>query len=392
MLIYEYQAKALFNQEGIETPAGFVAETTEELILKLQGLRFPLYLKAQVLSGGRGKAGAVRKTGSAGEAIGVFREIKGMTVKTAQSANQSLVVATLLVEEGQPLIAEFYLAIVMDRARSAPVLIASRKGGMEIETMARTQPENLLQMELEVLQGVTDSQCQRIHSFWGHPKLSLEAATKLLRSLFQAFLKNDATLAEINPLGLTDQGKLVAIDAKMDMDENAAFRHPEWKSYQQQNVVHPEEEEASQYGLSYVKLDNGKIGCMVNGAGLAMATMDLIALYGGKPANFLDVGGRATLEGATVALNLLQRDPSLRAILVNIFGGIVHCDLIAQGILAAAEKIQVNVPLVIRLEGTNADKGLAMIQESGKPWIVARDLQAAVRQAVTLSEGKQCLS
>jgi len=387
MLLYEYQAKALFGQEGIRVPRGIVADGSEELILRLEELKAPLYLKAQVLSGGRGKAGGVRKALTPNEAVSVFNEIKSMALKTAQNAGQGLTVNTLLVEEGQPLIAEFYVAIAVDRALSGPVLLVSPRGGMDIEEISHKDPGSLLKLELDVARGVTDHQCRRVHFFLNHPKLELKETSLLLKSLFQAFLKNDATLAEINPLGLTDQG-LVAVDAKMSMDENAEFRHPEWKLYQQQNIVHAEEEEAAKFGLSYIKLDSGKIGCMVNGAGLAMATMDLISLYGGSPANFLDVGGRATVEGTTVAFKILQRDPTIRAILVNIFGGIVQCDLIARGILTASENTQLNIPLVIRLEGTNAEKGLAMIRESGKPWIVARDLKEAVRQAVNISEGK----
>jgi succinyl-CoA synthetase beta subunit len=387
MLLYEYQAKALLEQEGIRVPRGLVAESGEELLLRLEELHAPLFLKAQVLSGGRGKAGGVRKARTLSEAAALFSEIKSMTMKTAQNAS-GLRVNALLVEEGQPLISEFYLAIAMDRARSGPVLLVSPKGGMDIEEISRKEPESLLRLDLDVARGVTDQQCRRAHFFLGHPKLDLKDLSAFLKSLFRAFLKHDAVLVEINPLGLTDCGLLAAVDAKMSLDDNADFRHPEWSLYRAQNIAHAEEEEAAKFGLSYVKLSGGKIGCMVNGAGLAMATMDLISLYGGSPANFLDVGGRATVEGTTIAFNILQRDPSIRAILVNIFGGIVQCDLIAQGILTASEKTGLNIPLVIRLEGTNAEKGHAMIKASGKPWIVARDFREAVEQAVNISEGK----
>ena len=386
MLLYEYQAKALVEQEGVPIPSGFLADGPEELVLRLQELKFPVFLKAQVLSGGRGKAGGIRMAKTPSEALGLFSAIKSMDINTTQNAGKRLSISTILIEEGQALSAELYMAIVMDRSRSTPVLIASRKGGMEIEEVAAREPDAILKIDLDPSRIVPDHICRRVHFFLGNPKINIADTTKVIRGLFNTFLKNDALLVEINPLCVTELGKLIALDAKMSLDENACFRHDGWSPYLPQNIMNPEEEEAAKFGLSYIKLDGGKIGCMVNGAGLAMATMDLISLYGGKPANFLDVGGRATIEGTTEAFKILHSDSGIKTVLVNIFGGIVQCDLIAQGILAASENVDIDIPLVIRLEGTNADKGLSLIKESGKPWFVARDLSEAVRLAVDISE------
>lgn len=385
MLLYEYQAKKLLSRQGIEVPPGALVSAAAGWHGIMHTFRFPVFVKGQVFSGGRGLAGAIRKVSSAADLPAVVHEIAELRITTAQSGGREIPVDSVYVEEGLRLEKELYAAIVLDRSAGCPVLIVAAQGGMEIEHLATEHPEAVLRLPLDPVRGVGDHLCRRVHHFWKSGGLSLQTTSFFLKALFEVFRFNDATLVEVNPIGQLPDARLVALDAKILLDDNAAFRHPEWVAYGEQNVKNLSEREAAASGLNYIKLEDGSVGCMVNGAGLAMATMDALALYGGRAANFLDVGGTATATTTASAFRILSRDPDVKAIFVNIFGGIVRCDLIAQGILDACAIVDVRQPIVVRLEGAKAGEGLKLLEKSGLPLHVATGLDAGIRQAVLIA-------
>ncbi|MBI2991000.1 MAG: ADP-forming succinate--CoA ligase subunit beta, partial [Deltaproteobacteria bacterium] len=364
MNIHEYQAKEIFRRFGIPVPRGRVAETPLEAKSAAQELGGRCVLKAQIHAGGRGKAGGVKLAGSAEEAEKKAGEMLGKKLVTHQTGPQGREVRRLLVEEQLNIDREFYLAMVLDRSLSRVSVIASAEGGVEIEEVARRSPEKILKEAIDPVVGLLPFQCRRLAYDLGLAGAQAGALAPILQGLYRAFVELDCSLAEVNPLLQTREGKLVALDGKMNFDNNALFRHPEINALRDLNEEDPRESEASELGLSYIALD-GNIGCMVNGAGLAMATMDIIKLYGGEPANFLDVGGGATKDRVTAAFKLLLSDKHVQGVLVNIFGGIMRCDVIAQGVVEAAREMRVAVPLVVRLQGTNVDLGKKILSESG---------------------------
>jgi len=364
MNIHEYQAKEIFRRFGIPVPRGRVAETPLEAKSAALELGGRCVLKAQIHAGGRGKAGGVKLAGSAEEAEKKAGEMLGKKLVTHQTGPQGREVRRLLVEEQLNIDREFYLAMVLDRSLSRVSVIASAEGGVEIEEVARRSPEKILKEAIDPVVGLLPFQCRRLAYDLGLAGAQAGALAPILQGLYRAFVELDCSLAEVNPLLQTREGKLVALDGKMNFDNNALFRHPEINALRDLDEEDPRESEASELGLSYIALD-GNIGCMVNGAGLAMATMDIIKLYGGEPANFLDVGGGATKDRVTAAFKILLSDRRAQGVLVNIFGGIMRCDVIAQGVVEAAREMRVAVPLVVRLQGTNVDLGKKILSESG---------------------------
>jgi succinyl-CoA synthetase beta subunit len=380
--IHEYQAKALLAQYGVAVPDGFVATTpaeAEEATRKLTAR--PVVVKAQVHAGGRGKAGGIRLARSPSEAKQIASEMLGMTLRTHQTGPAGKVVRKLWVEAGSEIARELYLGVVLDRAAERLAVIASTEGGVEIEVVAERSPEKILTVHVDPTVGLMPYQARRIGFGIGLDPGQVQKLDPFLSGLHRLFVEKDASLAEINPLVVTRGGDLLALDAKLNFDENALFRHPDVRDLRDPEEEEPREREAAEIGLSYVGLD-GDIGCMVNGAGLAMATLDMIQVCGGRPANFLDAGGGADKETIAEAFKLILRDPSVKAILVNIFGGIVRCDLIAEGVVAAASELGVAVPLVVRLQGTNAAEGRAILARSGLDITPAETLREAGERAV----------
>ena len=363
MNIHEYQAKELLKPFGVPVPRGRVASTPEEAAAVARELGGACVVKAQIHAGGRGKAGGVKLVKSAEEAEKTARELLGKILVTHQTGPQGREVRRLLIEEGLPIARELYLGMVLDRAIGRLTVIASSEGGVEIEEVARKSPEKILKEVIDPAVGLLPFQCRRLAYALG---LNKQAGpfTALMQALARAFVEKDCSLAEINPLVVTRDGGLIALDAKINIDNNALFRRPEIEALRDLSEEDPKEYEASRLGLSYISLD-GNIGCMVNGAGLAMATMDIIKLSGGEPANFLDVGGGATKERVTEAFKILLSDNRVKGVLVNIFGGIMRCDVIAQGVVDAARELGVTVPLVVRLQGTNVDQGRKILADSG---------------------------
>lgn len=381
MKIHEYQAKGLLKNYGVSVPNGEVASTAieaENIARKLGG---KVVIKAQVHAGGRGKAGGIAVASNAAEAFSNANRIIGMTLITHQTGPAGIKVKKVLVESAYEIEREIYLGITLDRSSGRLAVIASPEGGMEIETVAAKTPERIYKFLIDPDRGVAESDSLALAD-----KLKLsgslkEKFTHFLSALYKAYIGADASLAEINPLVVTKDGDLIALDAKIGIDDNALFRHEDLKSMLDPDEEDPRELEAKRFDLSYISL-NGNIGCMVNGAGLAMATMDIIKLHGGEPANFLDVGGGATKENVAEAFKIILSDKKVKAILVNIFGGIVRCDLIAEGIIAAAKELHVHVPLVVRLQGTNVEKGREMLSKSGLNIVSAETLDDAARQVV----------
>ena len=388
MNIHEYQAKEIFRRFGIPVPRGRVAETPLEAKSAAQELGGPCVLKAQIHAGGRGKAGGVKLAGSAEEAEKKAGEMLGKKLVTHQTGPQGREVRRLLVEEQLNIDREFYLAMVLDRSLSRVSVIASAEGGVEIEEVARKSPEKILKEAIDPVVGLLPFQCRRLAYDLGLAGAQAGALAPILQGLYRAFVELDCSLAEVNPLLQTREGKLVALDGKMNFDNNALFRHPEIDALRDINEEDPRESEASELGLSYIALD-GNIGCMVNGAGLAMATMDIIKLYGGEPANFLDVGGGATKDRVTAAFKILLSDRRAQGVLVNIFGGIMRCDVIAQGVVEAAREMRVAVPLVVRLQGTNVDLGKKILSESGLSIIPAETMAEAAEKIVKAVSSRQ---
>jgi succinyl-CoA synthetase beta subunit len=386
MKIHEYQAKDILRRFGVDTPRGiacFSVEDTVEAVRKLGGSVW--VVKAQIHAGGRGKAGGVKLARSLDEVQQHASSMLGMRLVTAQTGPEGRIVKRLLVEEGADIREELYAAMLVDRGSQRVVLMASSAGGMNIEEVAAATPEKIHRAYIDPMQGLTNEQASEIGRKIGVRAPLEKQAVLLFRGLYSAFDQTDASLAEINPLVVTGDSRMIALDAKMNFDDNALFRHPDIVAMRDLDEEDKAEIEASKFGLSYISLD-GDIGCLVNGAGLAMATMDIIKLYGASPANFLDVGGGATAEKVTEAFKLMLKNPNVRAILINIFGGIMKCDVIAEGVVAAARQVQLSVPLVVRLEGTNVDLGKKILAESGLPIISAANMADAAQKAVTAAK------
>lgn len=382
MKIHEYQAKEILRQFGVSTPNGIVCFSVEEAVSAAQSLGGSRWVvKAQIYAGGRGKGGGVKLAHSLEEVRQFAEGMLNKPLITHQTGPQGQIVHRLYIEQGVDIQREYYLGMVIDRTRQRVCLMASSEGGMDIEEVAIKTPEKIHKILIDPISGLTDQDSVNVAGKIGLPTTCLDAAKALLSGLYQAFDETDASLLEINPLILTSSGQVIALDAKMNFDDNALFRHPEIVALRDTDEEDPDEIEAAKYDLSYIALD-GNIGCLVNGAGLAMATMDIIKLYGGQPANFLDVGGGATAEKVTEAFKIMLRNPKLQAILVNIFGGIMKCDVIAQGVTAAAREVKLAVPLVVRLEGTNVDLGKKILAESGLPIISASNMAEAAEKVV----------
>jgi succinyl-CoA synthetase beta subunit len=386
MKIHEYQAKQILRGFGVNTPQGIGCFSVEEAVAAARKLGGSVWaVKAQIHAGGRGKGGGVKVARSLDEVKQFAEKILGMTLVTHQTGLRGQVVRRLLVEQGIDTRREFYIGLVVDRSSRRVCLMASSEGGMDIEEVAARNPEKIHKVLIDPITGLTAQEAGDIARKIGIAETAVEEARALLQSLYQAYDSTDASLVEINPLILTAEDHIVALDAKMSFDDNALFRHPDIAGLRDLDEEDPAEIEASQHGLSYISLD-GNIGCLVNGAGLAMATMDIIKLYGGNPANFLDVGGGATAEKVAEAFKLMLRNPKLQAILVNIFGGIMKCDVIAEGVVAAARELKLNVPLVVRLEGTNVDLGKKILDESGLRIISAGNMADAAEKAVMAAQ------
>jgi succinyl-CoA synthetase beta subunit len=387
MKIHEYQAKDLFRQAGIPVPDGATCRTAPEAGAAFTRLAQPLaVVKAQIHAGGRGKGGGVKLVRSAAEAEAAAAGMLGRPLVTPQTGPEGRVVKTVLVEAGSRIAHEYYVGLTVDRARAAPVLMASTEGGMDIEEVARRTPEKILREAIDPEAGLRPWQARRLAYALGLPAGSLRAAQDLLTRLARLFLDLDCSLLEINPLVTTEDGRILALDGKINFDANALYRHKDVAALRDLDEEDPREVQAAAAGLSYIALD-GNIGCLVNGAGLAMGTMDTIQLAGGQPANFLDVGGGASAAQVTAAFKIILSDPKVRAILVNIFGGIMKCDVIAEGIITAARETRLAVPLVVRLEGTNVERGRELLQQSGIEIITAATLADAAARAVEAARG-----
>jgi succinyl-CoA synthetase beta subunit len=389
MKIHEYQAKEILRKYGVATPRGVPCFSAEEAVKATRELGGKVWVvKAQIHAGGRGKGGGVKVARSEAEVREHAGKILGMMLKTHQTGPEGQKVKRLLIEEGADIKKELYVGMVVDRGTQRVALMASSEGGVDIEEVATRTPEKIHKVFVDPGTGLKDAEADDIARKIGIPAASVPQARAILQGLYRAFDETDSSLAEINPLILTGDGRVIALDAKINFDDNAAFRHPEWQSLRDLDEEDPQEVEASKYDLNYIQLD-GDIGCLVNGAGLAMATMDIIKLYGGAPANFLDVGGGATTEKVTEAFKIMLRIPHLKAILVNIFGGIMKCDVIAAGVVAAAKQVSLRVPLVVRLEGTNVDLGKKILAESGLPIISGSNMADAAQKVVAAAKGKK---
>jgi succinyl-CoA synthetase beta subunit len=385
--VHEYQAKALLSGFGIPVPRGKVAYTVDEATEAAKGLGFPVVVKAQIHAGGRGKGGGVKLARSAEEAESVAKAMLGMRLRTHQTGPEGRIVRRLLVEQGMDLVGsrEMYLAMVVDRARESPVFMASAQGGMDIEEVAAKDPRAILVETVHPAAGFSAFQARKLAFGLGLPAPTLARAVPFMQAIHRAFEALDAALLEINPFLMTKDGALLALDAKLNFDDNALYRHTELKELRDFDEEDPLEVEASKYGLNYIKLEGGDVGCMVNG--LAMATMDIIKLAGGRPANFLDVGGGANAEQIRNAFRILLADPDVRAVLINIFGGILRCDVLAEGVIAAVRELGVKVPVVIRMKGNNEEKGKAMLRDSGLNFTTADDMTEAAQHVVAAAKG-----
>jgi len=382
MNIHEYQAKQLLAKYGVTVPRGGVAYTAPEAKDIGKDLGGPVWVvKAQIHAGGRGKGGGVKVVKSLDDVWESAEKMLGMTLVTHQTGPAGKAVNRVYIEEGCDIKRELYLSMLIDRATSQITIIASTEGGMEIEVVAAKTPEKILKQAIDPAIGIQPFHARKIAFGLGLEGKQVGAAVKFIMGLYKAFIDLDASLLEINPLVVTGAGEIIALDAKMNFDDNALFRHKEVAELRDETEEDPAELEAARHDLNYIKLD-GSIGCMVNGAGLAMATMDIIKLNGGDPANFLDVGGGATKERVTEAFKIILRDPNVEGVLVNIFGGIMRCDVIAEGVVAAAREVSIEVPLVVRLEGTNVDLGKNILAESGLPILSADDLGDAAAKIV----------
>jgi succinyl-CoA synthetase beta subunit len=382
MKIHEYQGKELLRKFGVPVPRGVVVRSVEEAYHAAKELGTPVVVvKAQIHAGGRGKGGGVKLAKSPEEAQTLAGEILGMNLVTHQTGPEGRTVRVLLMEEGLPIDKEFYLGIVLDRASGRSVFMASAAGGMDIEEVAANTPEQIFKETIDPAVGFRSFQARKLAFGIGIPAALVNQAVKFMQSLYTAYEQMDASLMEINPFLLTKDERLIALDAKVNFDDNAMFRHKEFLDLRDLNEEEPLEIEASRFDLNYIKLD-GNIACMVNGAGLAMATMDIIKLAGGEPANFLDVGGGASQERVEAAFRILLADENVKAVLINIFGGIVRCDMVARGVVEAAKNLGIQVPVVVRLEGTNVEEGQRVIRESGLNFTVAGGMKDAAEKVV----------
>ena len=382
MNIHEYQAKALLRKYGVEVPKGAVAYTADEAAEISETLAGPVYVvKAQIHAGGRGKAGGVKVVRSTQEVREQADRMLGLVLVTHQTGPEGREIKRVYIEEGCDIARELYVGMLLDRATGRVTVIASTEGGMEIEEVAEKSPDRILKLPIDPVTGLQPFHTREIAFALGLAGSQGVAAAKFLNGMYRAFIELDASVVEVNPLVVTGAGDILALDAKMTFDDNALFRHKDIEDLRDEAEEDPIELEAGRHALNYVKL-SGNIGCMVNGAGLAMATMDIIKLHGGDPANFLDVGGGATRERVTTAFKLILSDPNVEGILVNIFGGIMRCDVIAEGVIAAAKEVSLHVPLVVRLEGTNVDLGKKILSESGLAIISADDLGDAAEKIV----------
>ena len=382
MKIHEYQGKEILRSFGVPVPRGIPAFTVQEAVEAAQKLGGPVWVvKAQIHAGGRGKGGGVKVAKSIDQVKDLASQILGMQLKTHQTGPEGQKVRRLLIEEGADIKKEYYVAALTDRATQKVAVMASSEGGMDIEEVAHSTPEKIIKVFVDPLTGMTDAQAQQLADGIGVPAASQAQAKDVFGKLYACYMATDASLAEINPLILEGNGNIKALDAKFNFDSNALFRHPEIVAYRDLDEEDPAEVEASKFDLSYISLD-GNIGCLVNGAGLAMATMDTIKLFGGEPANFLDVGGGATAEKVTEAFKIMLGNPKVKGILVNIFGGIMRCDTIAEGVIAACKAVNLTVPLVVRMKGTNEEIGKKMLAESGLPIISADTMAEAATKIV----------
>ena len=388
MKIHEYQGKEIFRKFGVPTPRGIPAFGVDEAVAAASSLGGPVWVvKAQIHAGGRGKGGGVKVAKSVDEVRDLAGKILGMQLVTHQTGPGGQKVRRLLIEEGADIRKELYVGMVVDRVTQRVCLMASSEGGMDIEEVAAKTPEKIHKVFIDPIKGLTDAEADDVARRIGIPDGSVAQARTVLQGLYRAFDATDASLAEINPLVVTGDGSVIALDAKLNFDSNGLFRHPEIVEMRDLDEEDPAEVEASKSDLSYISLD-GNIGCLVNGAGLAMATMDTIKLYGGEPANFLDVGGGATAEKVTEAFKIMLRNPGLKAILVNIFGGIMKCDTIAEGVVAASKAVSLGVPLVVRMKGTNEDIGKKILADSGLPIITANNMAEAAEKVVAAAKGQ----
>ena len=386
MKIHEYQGKELLRQFGVPVPRGIPCFSVEEALKAAETLGGPVWVvKAQIHAGGRGKGGGVKVAKSLDEVKEKAGQIMGMQLVTHQTGADGQKVRRLLIEEGADIKKEYYVAMVTDRVTQKVVAMASSEGGMDIEEVAAHTPEKIHKIAVDPQQGLSDAQAEELAKKIGIPEGSIAQAREAFKGLYKCFWETDASLAEINPLIHTGEGKIIALDAKFNFDANALYRHPEIVAMRDLDEEDPAEIEASKFDLAYIQLD-GNIGCLVNGAGLAMATMDTIKLFGGEPANFLDVGGGATTEKVTEAFKIMLRNPNLKAILVNIFGGIMRCDVIAEGVITASKAVGLKVPLVVRMKGTNEDLGKKMLAESGLPIISADTMAEAAQRVVAAAK------
>ncbi len=381
MKIHEYQAKELLKKFGVPVPRGRVAQTPDEARKIAEELGSPVVVKAQIHAGGRGKGGGIKLAHLPDEAAKATASIIGMTLVTHQTGPEGRLVKRVLVEEASKVSRELYLGIVIDRASECPVIMASEAGGMEIEEVAAKTPEKILKAFIDPAVGLQPFQIRKLTYGLNLAKELSGKVGRMISALYKAFIESDLSLAEINPLAVTEGGEAFALDAKVNLDDNALYRHEDFKALRDTDEESPLEVEASKYNLSYIKLD-GAVGCMVNGAGLAMATMDIIKLHGQMPANFLDVGGAASPERVANAFRILTSDKHVKAVLINIFGGIVRCDRVANGIVEALKEVEVRVPMVVRLEGTNAKEAREILDKSGLKFTVAETFEDAARKAV----------
>jgi succinyl-CoA synthetase beta subunit len=388
MKIHEFQAKELLRRFGAAVPEGRECRTAEEAARAYAALKSPVcVVKAQIHAGGRGKGGGVKVVKNAEEARKAAEGMLGKPLKTIQTGPEGQIVRRLWVEKGCEIASELYVGIALDREKQLPVMMASSEGGVEIEKVAGSHPEKILKVAFSPAKGLADADAKKLAAGIGLAGATAEKGAGFLRALARAYVELDCSLAEINPLVTTKSGDVLALDAKMNFDSNALFRHEDVLALRDLDEEDPKEVEASKHDLSYIALD-GNIGCMVNGAGLAMATMDVIQLHGASPANFLDVGGGATKEKVTEAFKLLLSDRKVKGVLVNIFGGIMKCDVIAEGVIAAVQQVKLGVPLVVRLEGTNVEKGKALLDKSGLPLVTASDLDDAAKKICAAVRGE----
>lgn len=389
MNIHEHQAKEIFRKFGIPVPKGFAVYTADEAKKAAEQLNTPVFVvKAQIHAGGRGKGGGVKVVKTKAEAVEKFNQIFGMQLVTHQTGPEGKKVQRVYIEEGADIKRELYLSVLVDRSNSRINVVASTEGGMDIEEVAEHTPEKIVSFAIDPVTGVQPFHGRKLAKAYGLTGKTASEAGKILANLYRAFVETDMALLEVNPLVVTGDGSLIALDAKVGFDDNALFRHPDIEALRDESEEEASELEAVKHSLNYVKL-YGNIGCMVNGAGLAMATMDIIKLYGGAPANFLDVGGGATKERVTAAFKIILADPNVQGIFVNIFGGIMRCDIIAEGIIAAAKEVKLHVPLVVRLEGTNVDLGKKILAESGLPIISGDNLADGAKKIVAAVQGKK---